>query len=161
MLRLALGSSHTCGGVVGDARRVRCWGDNSYGQLGLGSKAIDSYKTKPTEVKGLTGVVDLDAAGQTTCAALSDGGVWCWGDTSTVLPVSPSKGSALVPTPVPGVGAAIEVRTSGAHACARLMNLSVVCWGQDDRGQLGNGSTHIAYFSLAPVVMAQTLGGPG
>ena len=160
VLRLALGASHTCG-VVGDAHSVRCWGDNSYGQLGLGTKAIDSYKTTPTEVVGVTGVVDLDAAGQTTCAALADGTVSCWGDTSTVLPVSPSKGGALVPTEVPGVAGAIEVRTSGAHACARSMDLRVVCWGQDDRGQLGNGSTHIADFSLAPVVPAQVPGGPG
>jgi alpha-tubulin suppressor-like RCC1 family protein len=157
---LALGSAHTCG-VVGDALAVRCWGDNSYGQLGLGTKAIDSYKTTPTEVVGVSGVVDLDAAGQTTCAVLSDGTVSCWGDTSTVLPVSPSKGGALLPTPVPGVAGVVEARTGGAHVCARMTDAGVVCWGLGDRGQLGNGSVHIADFSLAPVGLADTQGGPG
>ncbi|APR78150.1 BNR repeat domain protein [Minicystis rosea] len=150
--RIALGASHTCV-IAGDAGGVRCWGDNAYGQLGIGTDALDSYKIKPTDVAMLDSVVDLHAENRTTCAALADGSVVCWGDTATVLPVSPEKsGNALVPTQVPGVAAAVEVRTGGSHVCARLADDTVTCWGLDDRGQLGSGLVGVADFSMLPVV---------
>ncbi|MFT3771894.1 MAG: hypothetical protein QM820_41325 [Minicystis sp.] len=150
--RLALGASHTCA-IAGDTAGVLCWGDNAYGQLGIGTDALDSYKITPTAVTTLADVADLHASNRTTCAALVDGTVLCWGDTSTVLPVSPQKGgSALVPTAVPGVGGAVEVRTSGAHVCARLADDTVTCWGLADRGQLGSGNVGVADFSMLPVL---------
>ena len=151
MQRLALGASHT-GAVVGGDAHVRCWGDNAFGQLGIGTDALDSYKITPTEVTTLAAVTDLHAASRTTCAALSDGGVACWGDTSTVLPVSPEKnGSALVPTPVPGVMGALEVRTGGSHVCALLDDGAVTCWGLNYYGQLGNGTVGLSDFSMQAV----------
>jgi alpha-tubulin suppressor-like RCC1 family protein len=152
--RLALGASHTCA-VSGDTLGVRCWGDNAYGQLGIGTNALDSYKLAPTDVD-LTGVADLHAAGRTTCAARSDGSVLCWGATATMLPVSPEKdGSALVPTLVPGLAGVVEVRTGGAHGCGRLGDGTLVCWGENDRGQLGNGTMGLPDFSMDPVVAVQ------
>jgi len=148
---LALGASHTCAVVEPDGG-VRCWGDNAFGQLGIGTDALDSYKITPYAVTALEGVVDLHAAARTTCAALADGTAVCWGSTATVLPVSPEKGgSALVPTAVPGVDGVVELRTGGGHVCARLDDDTVSCWGQSDRGQLGTGIIGIADFSMEPV----------
>lgn len=153
--RLALGTSHTCA-AAGPAATVLCWGDNAAGQLGIGTNALDSYKITPTDVTSLKSVVDLDAAGRTTCAVLADSTVSCWGDTATVLPVSPEKGgSALVPTPVPGVAGAVAVRTGGAHVCALMADATVTCWGLGDHGQLGTGVIGLAEFSMEPVIDAQ------
>jgi alpha-tubulin suppressor-like RCC1 family protein len=150
--RLALGSSHTCA-IAGAEGAVRCWGDNAYGQLGIGTDSLDSYKITATPVTGLSGIADLHAAARTTCAARADGTVACWGATATVLPVSPQKGgAALSPTDVPGVAGAVEVRTGGSHVCARRDDGMVVCWGTNDRGQLGNGEMGLADFSMAPVL---------
>jgi alpha-tubulin suppressor-like RCC1 family protein len=149
--RLALGSSHTCA-IAGTERTVRCWGDNAYGQLGIGTDSLDSYQITPTKVAGLDGIADIHAAAHTTCAARADGTVACWGDTTTVLPVSPQKGgAALTPTDVPGVAGAVELRTGGAHVCALRADGTVICWGTNDRGQLGNGATGLADFSMEPV----------
>jgi alpha-tubulin suppressor-like RCC1 family protein len=160
--RLALGASHTCA-ITGKDGGLRCWGDNAFGQLGIGTDALDSNKITPTPVPDVTGLVDLAAADRTTCAARADGSVLCWGDTATVLPASPKKdGTALVPTLVPGLAGAIAARTGGAHACALRGDGTVICWGANDRGQLGNGGVSPTDFSMVPVMAAETeVGTPG
>jgi alpha-tubulin suppressor-like RCC1 family protein len=162
VLRFGLGTSHTCA-VAGSAGKVLCWGDNSFGQLGIGSSALDSYKIVPTEVPGLGGVSDLGAAAQTSCAVLADQTVACWGEVSQVLaaPPDPKTGHALSPTPVPNASGAVGVRTGGSHACLRRADESVICWGLNDRGQLGNGTMGFGDFSMMTVGDVPPAGGPG
>ena len=147
---LALGASHTCA-VSGPKAGVLCWGDNAHGQLGIGTNALDSYKVKPVELPGLSGVVDISSAAYTTCAARANGSVVCWGDTKNVLPSSAAAGSALVPTTLPGLGDAALVRTGGAHAGALRGDATVVCWGSNDKGQLGTGRYELEDFSFGSV----------
>lgn len=149
---LALGASHTCA-IAGSQGGVRCWGDNASGQLGIGTKTLDSYKAKPVEIPSLDSVVDLSSSARTTCAARADGSVLCWGDTQAVLPVSSDKEVGLVPTRVPGLFSAQGVCTGGAHVCALLDDATVACWGSNDRGQLGTGGFGVSDFSLAPVAL--------
>ena len=155
--RLALGTSHSCA-LFGGGTGVACWGDNSYGQLGIGDAGLDSYKTKPTEVPHLAGALDLDAAAETTCAVLADGAARCWGDVSRVLP-APATANASSPVQVDGVGGAVAVRTGGGHACALHGDMTVVCWGRNDLGQLGNGTVGPSDFTMVEV--AAPAGGPG
>jgi alpha-tubulin suppressor-like RCC1 family protein len=155
--RLALGASHTCA-LLGAGQGVVCWGDNSYGQLGIGAVGLDSYQTAPTKVPDLAGALDLDAAAETTCAVLVNGTVQCWGDVSQVLstPASPDVSS---PQSVAGVASAVEVRTGGGHACVLREDQTVVCWGRNDLGQLGNGTIGPSDFTMVAVAAPQA--GPG
>ena len=45
------------------------------------------------------------------------------------------------PAPVSGLSGAIQIALGFGHSCARRADLSVVCWGQNDRGQVGDGTT--------------------
>src|SRR5262249_2950634 len=56
--------------------RVRCWGENVYGQIGIGTTG--AAELKPLEVTGL-GVVQRMAAADHTCAVLADQTLACWG----------------------------------------------------------------------------------
>ena len=150
-VRLALGDSHTCA-IMGPAGSAACWGDNDFGQLGVGSLATNSFLSAAAPVPGLQHVVDLDAAGRVTCAVLEDHTVACWGDLAAGDAGAPM--ATMSPTPVPGVASAVSVRTSGTHTCARRDDGSVVCWGLNDRGQLGNGMIGLSDYSLVPVPAA-------
>ncbi len=81
------GNSHTCDllidqGVVpvvdedaGSGDRVECWGANTFGQLGNGTREDSD---EPVLID-LDDVVQVAAGGDHTCALQGDGQVWCWG----------------------------------------------------------------------------------
>lgn len=72
----ALGVWHTC--AITTANAVVCWGDNSRGQLGDGTK---TNRMTPVTVSGLTsGIVSIEAGHYHTCAVDTAGSVRCWGD---------------------------------------------------------------------------------
>ena len=72
---IIVGGSHTC--VLLKTGGVKCWGDNSHGQLGDGTTA---NRNAPVDVVGLTsGVTAAVAGGDHTCAMVNGGVVKCWG----------------------------------------------------------------------------------
>jgi len=70
--KIVSGGNHTCALTRGGA--VKCWGENSWGQLGDGTT---SDRSTPVDVIGLSsGVTTLAAGGFYTCALAR--GVRCW-----------------------------------------------------------------------------------
>jgi alpha-tubulin suppressor-like RCC1 family protein len=134
---VGLGALHTC--AVTDAGRVRCWGNNDFGQLGNGTRATSS---SPTEVPGLVGVTQVAAGAQHTCALRHGGTVWCWGfDANGELGNGdPALDPSLVPVQVAGISGATALAAGSYHNCAILADGTVACWGSDGMGQLGDGA---------------------
>jgi alpha-tubulin suppressor-like RCC1 family protein len=71
---MCVGNAHTCATMSGGG--VKCWGQNTYGQLGNNS-TLDSHV--PVDVIGIKSAVDIACGWQTTCAHLVDGSMSCWG----------------------------------------------------------------------------------
>ena len=70
------GSDHTCARRTD--RRLYCWGDDSYGQIGDGS-ATNNPPT-PVQVAGnRTDWATVAAGSYHTCARRTTGGLYCWG----------------------------------------------------------------------------------
>ena len=75
--QIAAGGFNTC--AVTTAGGVKCWGDDSYGQLG--NDAVLKGQPTPVDVMGLTtGVASVAAGFYHTCAVTTAGGLKCWGD---------------------------------------------------------------------------------
>ena len=151
---ISTGWSHTCAIVSGGA--VKCWGANTYGQLGNGTTTDSSI---PVSVSGISsGATSISASNDDsfTCAVVN-GGVKCWGDNYyNQLGVSSSLGPqycgsdsdpcSMTPVSVSSLTSGVTaVSTGGTHACALTSTGGVKCWGGGVDGSLGNGLTGDIY----------------
>ena len=150
---IAAGSSHTC--VRVEDGSVRCWGQNSAGQLGDGTT---ESRPSPTPVQrlanvNLTGVVTLTAGLDHTCALKSTGRVVCWGDNSSgQLGLGDSAITRRVrATTEITLDAVVAIAAGGFHTCALRVNGRVSCWGDNVSGQVGDNS-NVRRFAPVPVV---------
>lgn len=144
-------SAHTC--AIEDTGALYCWGDNQFGQLGLGhtisrgdDEALSESERVPLLRKALQVDVGASSFGSHTCARLQGAALRCWGHnrygqlglghTDIIGDDEPITGSDLIP--LRGVE---QMATGKYHTCARLKNTQVHCWGWNERGQLGLGHT--------------------
>lgn len=128
--KIATGGYHTC--ALRANGGLKCWGKNSMGQIGNNNSSGSDVRT-PTEVTGLSsGVIDVAAGLNHTCAALSTGGVKCWGYGGDGQLGTGGTSSAIVPQSVSGLsGSATAVAAGESHSCALLSTGAVDCWGND------------------------------
>jgi alpha-tubulin suppressor-like RCC1 family protein len=75
---IAAGVGHTCALTM--AGGVRCWGDNSFGQLGDGTTTTRGVTTPVADV--LQDVQAIAVGAVFTCVVTTAGGVRCWGTTT-------------------------------------------------------------------------------
>jgi alpha-tubulin suppressor-like RCC1 family protein len=145
LIRMAAGSYHTC--ALTETGRVKCWGDNTRGQLGDGTQ-MDRLTAVP--VLSLAGGLKSVTAGAThTCVLTSSGGIKCWGRGITGALGDGVGLDRYTPAFVSGLSSgAIAVSAGGDHTCAITKPGGVKCWGWNASGQLGDGTKTLR---LAPV----------
>jgi alpha-tubulin suppressor-like RCC1 family protein len=153
---VAVGSGHAC--AVLDDATLKCWGDNTHGQLGLGDTNARGRESGqmgdmlPAIAVGTNRtVVQVSAGFFHTCALLDDATVKCWGDNSQGqlgLGDTAPRGEAGTDTPdklTPidlGGHTAKRIAAGSFHTCAILDDDGVKCWGANAHGELGLGDTN-------------------
>lgn len=144
---------------------VHCWGDNTWGQLGAGSRALESER--PLAVLGLDAATAIAVAAEHACAALDDGSVACWGNNTFGQcghdrEYAPAVRELVRPERVEGVRGARGVVVSAASSCA-LGEIDTWCWGELLRANDGSGPptdrTRAARIAPLPRARALALGG--
>jgi len=142
---ITAGSEHTC--VVASDNVSYCWGDNTYGQLGIGSTTRSLVPVAVSTAGVLNGktIKVLDAGYINTCAVASDDQAYCWGynvrgqigNNSVTQSTSPAAVNTT------GVLAGKTIKTISItmyHTCAIASDDQAYCWGENS-GKLGNNST--------------------
>ena len=153
---LSAGIGHTCALLAGG--RVKCWGENGEGELGLGDtqprgqQPGDMGDELPFVELGAGRTVTAISTGNTTTCALLDGGdIKCFGRNGAgQLGLGDKEARGDEPgemgddLPVVDLGAAAEAVAVSAgmnHVCALLGSGDIKCWGEGSGGALGQGDT--------------------
>jgi len=76
---IGVGTSHTCAVVAGGA--VQCWGWNNKSQLGDESQ-VNRYVPTPVRSESVTQATRVGGGDLYSCALVSGGRIYCWGDNS-------------------------------------------------------------------------------
>jgi alpha-tubulin suppressor-like RCC1 family protein len=147
---IVAGGNHTC--AITTTNKVRCWGANASGQLGVGTTSGtavnvgDDEKPSAYEVNLSGGIpLQLSLGGHHTCALLDNGFLRCWGlNSSGQLGYNnttsrSTPGNDLAPSTVPG-SKVLQVTTGDHHTCALLSTGGIKCWGANGYAQLGYGN---------------------
>lgn len=130
---IAVGNYHAC--AADPSGRVRCWGDNVSGQLGLNSQTNSSL---PIVLTTPTGVEELAATGSGTCARTVAGVVYCWG--SNFFGSIGDGTNAQRLSPVQVLTGSKKLRAGADHVCSLQVDASIKCWGANGSGQLLDGT---------------------
>lgn len=147
-------SNFSC--VLTSDARVKCWGRNCCGELGLGSTSNigdtpgEMGTNLPFVDLGLPvgiNVAKLSLGFGAPCAILSNGKIKCWGSNyagglglgdKNNRGDSPGEMGANLPYVDLGLGVTVtSIRKGASHTCAILLGGSVKCWGDNAYGQLG------------------------
>ncbi len=153
--QLALGNSHSCALLMDG--RVKCWGYNGDGRLGLGHREPVGHQSDQMgdRLKAIdlgTGVkpVAITAGEFHTCALMEDHQIKCWGMNNfgslglgDMIPRGSFSNEMGTGLPYVDLGLPVHQLSSGAgyHTCAYLSNQAWKCWGLNTNGQLGVGDT--------------------
>lgn len=123
---------------------VWTWGDNRYGQLGLGQV---SYSSTPIAVGGLTGFVRLATAarnnmlagGAHNLALNDDGTLWAWGMNFSGQLGDGSTTDRAAPVQVSDMSNVVSLAASSGSSFAVKSDGSLWAWGWNGNGDLGGG----------------------
>ena len=162
VVQVAAGRGHTCA-LMEKAGAVKCWGVGARGRLGDGGNAKKDHPVDVVGVGGtgtLSGIVQLDAGDNHTCAVTGEGGVVCWGIgdngrlgnnavADSASPVKVVEGSA----PLTGI---VQVSAGIEHACALTNQGGIVCWGKGQNGQFGNGTNPTGQRTAVSALVSST-----
>ena len=168
---IAISSSydHTC--VVLTNGKVRCWGRNDFGQLGLGNTTQIGDNENPTTNVDL-GPVDAIAVstrGTFTCIITTTNRARCWGENrSGWLGMANAATIGAYNNPANNVNlgsvTVVALTTSSTTVCVLFDNGGLRCWGNNTHGQLGIGNQNTIGDNENPTVNVsfydQSLVGP-
>lgn len=134
-------------GVRASDDRAFCWGDNRYGQLGIGNNTgpetdnSGPHSSKPIAVAGSLKFRHVSPGRQHTCGVTTDNRVFCWGYNRYGQVGDSSAGwLKLKPVRVAGTRQYKQVDAGRDFTCAVTTGDRAFCWGHGSDGQLGNGT---------------------
>ena len=151
---VAAGQAHTC--ALTHSGAVKCWGTGDYGILGNGKTSnslvpVDVHSSS-TDSSPLSGITQIAAGFNHTCALTTDGEVKCWGlgtngqlgngansISKTPVSVCASAKTGSPPT-CPALTNIAAITTWLNTTCALTDSNTVKCWGAGNNGYLGNGA---------------------
>lgn len=171
-IQIVAGANHTCA-LLNDYTTVKCWGNNTYGQLGIGSTSnmgdgageITALPAVDLSTgAGFGGVASISSGANHVCATSTDAStrVACWGyngygqlgqnNTSNYGTSATPLGTSLSAI---DFGGAImsKIRAGGNFTCVvNASSSETKCFGENTYGQLGQENTSSIGNGTSPTI---------
>ncbi len=140
--RITAAGSHTCSVTIdsGFTQHLYCWGDNTSGQLGIGSNLESTSPVQVFDPSSSTEDMLVNAHGAYSCWAVVNGNAFCWGANFDGQLGTGNYTSYQTPRQVQDLGNVTAIAAGLNHTCA-ISGPSLYCWGGNGEGQLGIGTT--------------------
>lgn len=132
----AVGRNHRV--VLRSNNTVWVWGNNAYGQLGIGNTTGQSA---PVLVIGVNSIRQVAIGHWHTMALTLDGKVYCWGLNGDGQVGDGTTQNRTLPVLVGGLPTIAAIAAGGWSSYALGADGKVYAWGWNDYGQLGDGTT--------------------
>lgn len=150
-ISVAAGGHHTCAAFI--TGPVRCWGMNTFGQVGDGTQ---STRETPTVVPGTDGAVEVAVGFFHSCTRLADGAGRCWGLNDVGQLGDGTRTDRMLAVPVSGVAfTALWTGNGRGNSCGVIAG-TAHCWGGGAEGQLGNGAPDYDVMPVTPTGLQAT-----
>jgi alpha-tubulin suppressor-like RCC1 family protein len=114
----------TCG--ITNSGSAYCWGANTVGQLGNGSKADSPI---PLLVSGGLNFISISTGGAHACGVTTSGKGYCWGDNDHGQLGDSSDSSSIVPAPVAAGLTFAFISAGKTFSCGLTRAGAPYCWG--------------------------------
>lgn len=164
IIDLSMGEDFTCALIefnnIGEIHKVKCWGRNDKGQLGLNFASGNSIGDEISEMGDSLPFLDfgsfydvnlsntrnyypkkVDSGLNHSCALMENNVVKCWGSSEFGATGNDTTSDILQPTIVNLNAEIISQISIGSHfSCAIEQDLTtnkLFCWGRNNKGQLG------------------------
>lgn len=159
-VEVSAGGSHAC--ALTAAGAAFCWGSNNFGQLGVGfgggGCGFHDCSERPVAVSGGVRFVQLAAASGHTCGLTAAGIAYCWGaDGDGQLGDGGGVNSGSEPRMVAGGLTFSSIAAGVSVTCATTPAGAGYCWGNNDRGQIGDGTSGWRNYRYAPAAIDPAL----
>ena len=164
--QIAGGRRHTL--VVTSGNQLYAFGQNLFGQLGIGSTSGANYANPTPALVTLPGAVgtieQVSAGGEHSLVLMSSGQVYAFGSNRYGQLGNPANTASDTPNPTPTlvtlpgqVGTVTQISAGMAHSLVATSGGQVYAFGLNDYAQLGssvNNGTQVANPAPAPVTLA-------
>jgi len=147
---VAAGVRHTCvlQNYTSTYDKVRCAGDNRWGQLGNGTTNVGHPKQAVHTLANVYKPKALQAGDEHTCYVDGYGYVYCWGRNDAGQAGVAPRPALTSRVKVPGLTSAKALALGARHSCALRTDGTVWCWGANNRMQLGPHAGSSSYYAV-------------
>ncbi len=165
--QIVAGSYHSC--ALLSNRQVKCWGDNSIGQLGNSVAGVSIQTVSDVSTNQPLLALQITAGDNYNCAIRTDYKAVCWGENdqgqlgtnnksiaSSAQLVKMQSGASLV-----DLSNVSSIAAGKDHTCAMVKALAgstydILCWGDNSDGQLGLGNSTDSTKATSAVALGHT-----